>query len=604
MNISMKTRSCILSFSLSGHGFSGVVCIDGMIVAATSLERISRKKNDILLPITRQDLKDFGWKSDPQIYKDNIDLPFDLEIDPDSIKFAQLQGVQTLVSYLTRAAAISLEDVDCVVYTYRYVEQARAYFSEVCPNAEFLVPEHHLSHACQAFMTSPHEEAAIMVVDGQGVPMERTHGDQLAGCLAYGAGNTITSLREIPVRDSLGSMYSSFTTKIGFKTNEEGKTMGLAPYGGDSIYKRLRKGLRFDVSIFNFRRFNTILREGFLLERQLYALPNYMAELNKYKTRKKGEPITELHCDLAYAVQKLTEDVMVHMANWLYQRTKAKNLCIAGGVGLNCVANYQVLIHSPFENVYVHPNPGDNGLAVGQAMWAFSLDGGRGRKYVASHDYLGMEYSASDFRAAVDVLKSRDDIEVQEFSDLNDLYEQMAEHIARGSITSWCQGRSEFGPRALGNRSIIADPRRSDMKDILNSRVKFRESFRPFTPSVLAERCSEFFELEIESPFMLHAAYVRDGKAELVPAITHQDNTARIQTVTADVNERYYNLIKAFERKTGIPMVLDTSFNIADEPIVETPSDAVRCFLSTDIDVLGIDRFLIRKTKKTHLPCQ
>jgi carbamoyltransferase len=598
----MKKRSCILSFSLSGHGFSGVVCIDGMIVAATSLERISRKKNDILLPITRQDLRDFGWKSDPKIYKNNVDLPFDLEIDPASVNFANLEGVQALVSYLARAAAISLADVDCVVYTYRYVDQARAYFSEVCPNAEFLVPEHHLSHACQAFLTSPHENAAIMVVDGQGVPMERTHGDQLAGCLAYGVGDSITGLREIPVRESLGSMYSSFTSKIGFKTNEEGKTMGLAPYGSDSIYKRLRKELRFDVSGYDFRNFRAILRKGFRPDPLLYALPNYMAELNKYKTRKKGEPITDLHRDLAYAVQKLTEDVMVHTANWLYQKTGAKNLCIAGGVGLNCVANYQVLIHSPFDNVYVHPNPGDNGLAVGQAMWAFSLDGRRGRKYVAVHDYLGMEYPAADFRAAVDAVRLRDDIEIQEFSNLDDLYHQMAEHIAQGKITSWCQGRAEFGPRALGNRSIIADPRRDDMKDILNSRVKFRESFRPFTPSVLAERCSEFFQLDIDSPFMLHAAYVREGKAELIPAITHEDNTARIQTVTADVNERYYGLIKAFERKTGIPMVLDTSFNIADEPIVETPDDAVRCFLSTDIDILGIDRFLIRKTRKTHVP--
>jgi carbamoyltransferase len=573
-----------------------------MIVAASSLERISRKKNDILLPITRQDLRDFGWKSNPKIYKNNLDLPFDLEIDPVSVNFANLEGVQALVSYLTRAAAISLADVDCVVYTYRYVDQARAYFSEVCPSAEFLVPEHHLSHACQAFLTSPHENAAIMVVDGQGVPMERTHGDQLAGCLAYGVGDTITALQEISVRQSLGSMYSSFTSKIGFKTNEEGKTMGLAPYGGDPIYKRLRKELRFDVSGYNFRSFRGILRKGFRPDRLLYVLPNYMAELNKYKTRKKGEPITDLHRDLAYAVQKLTEDVMVHMANWLYQQTGAKKLCIAGGVGLNCVANYQVLTHSPFDDVYVHPNPGDNGLAVGQAMWAFSLDGRRGRKYVAVHDYLGMEYPAADFRAAVDAVRLRDDIEIQEFSNLDDLYHQMAEHIAQGKITSWCQGRAEFGPRALGNRSIIADPRRDDMKDILNSRVKFRESFRPFTPSVLAERCSEFFELDIDSPFMLHAAYVREGKAELIPAITHEDNTARIQTVTADVNERYYGLIKAFERKTGIPIVLDTSFNIADEPIVETPDDAVRCFLSTDIDILGIDRFLICKTRKTHVP--
>ncbi|SFN30274.1 carbamoyltransferase [Formivibrio citricus] len=598
------SRNCILSFTLSGHGFSGAVCINGQIVAATSLERITREKNDIFLPITKQDLKDFGWRSDPSIYKNSLNLPFDLELDASSICFEEQPKFKAFLDYLLDAGGFSLSDVDCVVFSYRYVEQARAFFAKYCPNADFLVPEHHLAHACQAFLSSPHDEAAIMVVDGQGVPMERTGGDQLAGNLAYGKGDTIKILHEIPVRYSLGGIYAAFTSKVGFKTNEEGKTMGLAPYGSDTLYKELKKELRFDVNEYNFRKFGALLRRGFQPEHVLYALPNYSAFLNKYKRRSKGEPIEDFHKDLAYAVQKLTEDVMIYLANWLHKKTGAKNLCIAGGVGLNCVANYQVLINTPFEHVYVHPNPGDNGLAIGQALWAYTIDGKCKRKYIATNDYLGRKYSEAEFRSAVDSVRGRDDVIVSEFDDLQNLYEQMASDIADGKITSWCQGRSEFGPRALGNRSILADPRRADMKDILNSRVKFRESFRPFTPSVLAERCNEFFELEFESPFMLHAAYVRSGKAELVPAITHEDNTARIQTVTSDVNERYYGLIKAFEKITGIPMVLDTSFNIADEPIVETPADAIRCFLSTDIDVLGIDKFIIRKLKKTHTPRQ
>jgi carbamoyltransferase len=289
---------------------------------------------------------------------------------------------------------------------------------------------------------------------------------------------------------------------------------------------------------------------------------------------------------------------MVYLANWLHAKTGSKNLCIAGGVGLNCVANYQVLIKSPFENIFVHPNAGDNGLVVGQALYVYNILAKKPRNYIDTHDYLGKPYTEQDVKDAVAKYNTNEEIDITHFEDVNGLYTQMADYIADGYITSWWQGRSEFGPRALGNRSILADPRRNDMKDILNSRVKFRESFRPFTPSVLAERSSDFFEMDIESPFMLLAPYVKEGKADLVPAITHADNTARVQTVTRDVNERYYDLISAFEKKTGIPMVLDTSFNVADEPIVETPEDAILCFLSTDIDVLGVGNFMLRKKKK------
>lgn len=593
-------RNCILSFTLSGHGFSGVLCLNGKIVVATSLERITRIKNDILLPISKLDLEHFGWRSDPENYKRNLDLPFDLEVDPETIDFENLPKFLALLNYLLDAGGIELKDVDCVVYSYRYNDQAKRFFHSKNPKIEFLVPEHHFSHACQAFLPSPFDEAAIMIVDGQGVPLERTGGDQLSGCLAYGNGNSIETLCDLPVRHSLGGFYAAFTKKIGFKTNEEGKTMGLAPYGGPEYYDILKSDLQFGSKEFDIRKFISLAKRGFRPVDVLYSLPNYSAFLKKFKTRLKGEELTDTHRNLAYAVQKITEDVMVYLANWLQDKTGSKNLCIAGGVGLNCVANYQVFARSNFENIFIHPNSGDNGLAIGQALYAYTIDGGNQRNYIATHDYLGMEYPESRFRSAVEAVSGREDLVIKEFDNIEMLYDAMSENIAAGKITSWCQGRSEFGPRALGNRSILADPRRHDMKDVLNSRVKFRESFRPFTPSVLAERSSEFFELEIESPFMLLAPYVKPGKADLIPAITHADNTARVQTVTPDVNERYYGLIKSFEKRTGIPMVLDTSFNIADEPIVETPEDAIRCFLSTDIDILGIDRFLITKKKRTH----
>ncbi len=589
------SRNCILSFTMSGHGFSGALCLDGMIVVATSLERLTRAKYDILLPISKTDLATLGWKMDPNVYKNSLDLPFDLEQDYSKVDFNEIQNFHLLLHYLLSAGGVELKDVDCVVYSYRHNESVKRFFKEKNPKIEFIVPEHHFAHACQAYLPSPFEEAAIMIIDGQGVPLARTGYDQLSGCLAYGTGNAIETLFDLPVKYSLGGMYSEFTRMVGFKTNEEGKTMGLAPYGNPEYYDILKKQLKFGTKELNLRNFSRLVKSGFRPREYLYSLGDYGSFLKKFKRRGKKGEFTDIYKNLSYAVQELTEDVMIHLANWLQKRTGSKNLCIAGGVGLNCVANYKVFAQSKFENIFIHPNAGDNGLAVGQALYAYNLVGGNPRKYTATHDYLGKSYSSKEIQKAVNTYQGRNDLTIRKFDNVSQLYEAMADAIAAGRITSWYQGRSEFGPRALGNRSIIADPRRKDMKDVLNTRVKFRESFRPFTPSVLADRASEFFTIDIESPFMLLAPYVKPGKAELVPAITHVDNTARVQTVSREVNERYYDLIKAFEKRTGIPMVLNTSFNVAGEPIVEAPEDAINCFLSTDIDILGIDNFLISK---------
>lgn len=591
-------KSNILSFTMSGHGFSGVMCIDGEITLATSLERLSRVKNDILLPISKTDLKTFGWTANPSVYQKNIDLQFDLENDYTNVDFNQSDKFMDVLNYLLNSSNLTLNDIDYVVYGYRHNDSMERFFKEKNPNIKFVVPEHHFGHACQAFLPSPYEEAAIMIVDGQGVPLERTGGDQLSGCLAYGNGNSIDVLSDLPVRHSLGGMYGAFTKKIGFKTNEEGKTMGLAPYGTPKYYDILKKDLKFNTKEFSVRDLKLLMKRGFKQREVIYQLPNYNKFLKQFPTRLKQEEITDVHRDLAYAVQKITEDVMIFLANWLQEKTSSKNLCIAGGVGLNCVANYQVLLKSNFKNIFIHPNAGDNGLAVGQALYAYNILENNPRNYIATTDSLGKEYSDHDIQSAIDQYSNDEDLEIKHYTNLDELYDTFASYIENGYITSWFQGRSEFGPRALGNRSIIADPRRKDMKDILNSRVKFRESFRPFTPSVLAENVSDFFELDVESPFMLLAAYVKDGKAELVPAITHEDNTARIQTVTEDVNKPYYHLIKAFYKRTGIPLILETSFNIADEPIVETPFDAIRTFKSTDIDILCLKDYIIKKKSK------
>lgn len=590
----MKKRN-ILSITTSGHGVAGALCIEGKIVAANTLERLTREKYDIMLPISKVDLDTFGWKGNPQSYKENIDLPFDLEGDYTSVDFDKIDKFHLLLNHLLKAGGIELKDIDCVAYSYRHNESAKQFFKNINPEIDFIVPDHHFAHACQAYLSSPFDDAAIMVLDGQGVPKERSDNDPLSGCLAYGKGNSIETLMELPVIHSLGGMYAHITTLCGFKTNEDGKTMGLAPYGNAEYYNLLKNELRFDTMEYNIRDLKGLIKRGFQPKEYLYSIGNYRSFLKQFKKREKKEEFTNTYKNLAYLGQKFVEDVMIYLADWLYKSTGSKNLCIAGGVGLNCVANYQLFANSKFENIFIYPSAGDNGLSTGQALYVHNLVDGHPREFITTHDYLGRQYSSEEIRNAIEKYREHKGIKVQEFNDMNPLYNMMAKFISEGKITSWWQGRSEFGPRALGNRSIIADPRRKDMKDILNSRVKFRESYRPFTPSVLEERAGEFFTLDIKSPFMLLAPYVRKGKEDVVPAITHVDNTARVQTVSKEVNERYYNLIKAFENITNIPMVLNTSFNIAGEPIVETPEDAIKCFLSTDIDVLGIDCYILTK---------
>lgn len=590
----------ILGITTSGHGVGGCLCVNGEVVCANTLERITRKRYDILLPMSRQDMKTFGWDSDPESYRKNLDIPFDLENDYSNVDFGKIEGFNKLLDHLLGEKKLTLKDVDCVAYSYRHNDRVKDFFLKQNSKIKFVVPEHHLSHACQAFYASPFEEAAIMVVDGQGVPLERTGGDPLSGCIAYGRENKIEILHELSVMHSLGGFYAYLTRLCGFRTNEEGKTMGLAPYGTPAIYEQYKHNVEFHEPSGPVDLLKRVVHHGLKgvkMPKALYYLGNYVSFFEKYQRRVPGSEITQLYMDIAYAAQKVVEDVMVYLANMLYDATGSKNLCISGGVGLNCVANYQVLMNSKFKNIFVYPNAGDNGLCVGQALYVHNGLNANPRTYSAGHDYLGKSYTSAQVKNAVDSLCRKDGFSIREYDKMQDLYDEMAVLIEQGKITSWWQGRSEFGPRALGNRSIIADPRRPDMKDILNSRVKFREAFRPFAPSVLAEKAGEYFVLDTESPYMLLAPKVRPGIEKIVPSITHVDNTARVQTVKREDNDHYYGLIKAFEKRTGIPMVLDTSFNIAGEPIVETPEDAIRCFMSTDIDMLGIGKYLIRKKR-------
>jgi len=451
--------------------------------------------------------------------------------------------------------------------------------------------EHHAAHAASAFLLSPFEEAAILTVDAVG--------EWASTWFGIGEGNGFHKLGEINFPHSLGMLYGSVTDYLGFRyASDEGKVMGLAPYGDPEVYLakfreivQLEPEGRFslDMSYFDYH---------------LYGRGHWVSD--KFvrvfgPPRRKEEPIEKRHEDIAAVLQQVTEDACLHMAEYLHAVTKkrtpagARNLCIAGGVGLNSVMNGKVLQHSPFEEIFVQPAANDAGTAVGAALWVHSCLLGLPRPTTMEHAYWGPGFTNEEIAATLVHYDDR-----LTYRQLDDPARVGAEIIARGEILGWFQGRMEFGPRALGNRSILADPRRPDTKDILNARVKHREPFRPFAPSVLEERTGEYFTVDYPSPFMILVFDVQPDKRAVIPAITHVDGTGRVQTVNREINPRYWALIKEFERLTGVGLILNTSFNVMGEPIVCQPREAIECFLNTGVDRLIIGDYLVEKmTEKT-----
>ncbi|GAQ51268.1 carbamoyltransferase family protein [Streptomyces acidiscabies] len=465
---------------------------------------------------------------------------------------------------------------------------------------------HHLAHAASAFLPSPFPEAAVLVVDGAGSLFEGQGVETLT--MSVGNGTEITEiskvygtnwstdgLREARVYQagdsdhSLGFMYKAVSRAIGFTLYEEGpwyltedgKTMGLAPYGSD----RYRAEFRRHLALLPEGRFELHLKDGGLLDFVEHALDGL-----------EGDERFARGADLAWAAQDLLETAVLHAAGWLHRETGLTRLCLAGGVVLNSVANGKILRHTPFTDVFAQPAAGDNGCAVGCAYYGYHVLGEqprpRGPKAPSTaprpqrHTYLGRRYATEEIQRALDA---------------SGLPHRRVERPARlaagllpqGALIGWFTGGSEFGPRALGHRSILADPRRAEMKDILNSKVKHREAFRPFAPAVLAHRAAEYFDLAIESPYMLLVAPVRDDKRQEVPAITHVDGTARVQTLTPEANGAFYELVERFGELTSVPVVLNTSFNDRGEPIVETPEQALAFFGPSQLDYLFLEDFVV-----------
>jgi len=449
-------------------------------------------------------------------------------------------------------------------------------------NGKIIFPEHHMSHAAHTFYTSPFAESAILTIDGVGEWSTTTFG--------YAIDNTINLTNDIRWPHSLGLFYSAFTYFLGFKINEgEYKLMGLSSYGTPKYYDLILDNLidvkddgsiHLDMKYFAFTHDKVMTNDRF-------------AELFGISPKKKDEKMLQVHFDIGASAQKVLEDVILKMVNHVYEKTQMKNLCLGGGVALNGVANYRILKEGPFDNIHIPPSPGDGGSAVGCAQYLYHIY--HNNKRIIEHDsakriyenvYAGPSFSDEEI---VQFLDSKN-ISYEKF-DRESLLKKVSHLIADGNIVGWHQGRMEWGPRALGNRSILADPRHGDMKDILNEKIKHRESFRPFAPSVLEEYAFEYFDIDTSSPYMLMVVPVK--KPKNIPAVTHVDGTGRLQTVSKDSNPLYYDLINEFYKITGIPVIINTSMNVMGEPIVNTPEEAYQMIVKTDMDYLVMNNFLI-----------
>jgi carbamoyltransferase len=454
--------------------------------------------------------------------------------------------------------------------------------------AQFHRVEHHQTHVAAGFLISPFDEAAVLSVDGMG--------DFTSTLTAMARGTQWTELDRVWYPHSIGLLYSAVTMYLGFPYyGDEYKVMGLAPYGepefADFFRRMIRpKGETFELNLDYFAHHKQGIRmswnDGAPVVEPFHS-PLLEKELGPM--RAKGEACTRRHENLAKSLQVVTEETILHMLRCLHAKTKTANLCLTGGVAMNSVANGKVTRETPFENVYVPAGAADNGTSFGAAFYVWNRVLGGARGFVQDHAYWGCEFGADACGEALRQTGLAAESLAQE-----DLVERTVDLLTTGHVVGWYQGRMEFGARALGNRSLLADPRRTDMRDIINLRIKFREKFRPFAPSILEEKVGEWFELDEPTPYMEKVFPIRLAKRELIPAVTHVDGTGRLQSVSRRTNPLYHALISAFYARTGVPIILNTSLN-ENEPIVRTPEEAIRCFLRTDMDALVLGPYLVNR---------
>ncbi|MDC0982038.1 carbamoyltransferase [Candidatus Pelagibacter sp.] len=594
----MKT---ILGISAFYHDSAATILVDGKIIAAAQEERFTRKKHDASYPFNAIEfVLNFAniklSEVDQVIF---FEKPF--------LKFERL--LETYVAFAPRGfksfcMAMPVWLKDKLFQKKMLFNELKRHDNNFNDNKKIFFSDHHLSHAASAFFPSPFEEAIILTADGVGEWATTT--------VAIGKENNLEIKKEIHFPHSLGLLYSAFTYYTGFKVNSgEYKLMGLAPYGVPIYEDKIKSNLinvkedgsfHLDQSYFNYATGLTMTNKKF-------------DNLFGQKVRdSKHEKLTQFHMDIAASIQKVTEDIMIKLIKSLKEEFNISNLCLAGGVALNCVANGKILKEKIFDNIWVQPAAGDAGGSLGAALALWHIDQNNSRK-VDHNDsmqgsYLGPEYSQKEIEEHLDKAGAK-----YEIIDEEELLDKTATDLSNEEAIGWFQGRMEFGPRALGGRSILGDPRSEKMQKNLNLKVKYRESFRPFAPSILKEDLSEWFDINVDSPYMLMVANINKEKTikmtedqknlfgidklnvkrSEIPAVTHVDYSARIQTVHKETNKKYFRLIEKFKDKTNCPILVNTSFNVRGEPIVNTPLDAFNCFMGTDLDKLVIGNCYLSK---------
>lgn len=567
----------ILGISAYYHDSAAALIKDGQVVAAVEEERLSRIKHDNGFPTRAIEycLAQEGVSINDVDYVVFYEKPF--------LKFERIlmTSFGTFPSSYRFFREAMLNMLKEKLWVKEIIQRKLKYQKEV------LFVEHHLSHAASTFFCSPFQEAAILTADGVGEWTTTT--------LGIGKDVEIKLLKEIRFPHSLGLLYSAFTAFLGFEVNEgEYKVMGMAPYGEprylDKVYKLIRVAddgsFWLDMQYFSYHYSPDQTFNGNFVK--LFGEP-------RGKSTSGGDAVDKHYADIAASIQKALEETLLKMVRYLYKETGLKKLCLAGGVALNSVANGRLLHESEFDDIFIQPAAGDSGGAVGAALYVYHSLLGKKREFIMEHAYLGPEFK----QAEIETFLKDNHIPFQSFGE-EELLETIAEALSEGKVLGWFQGRTEWGPRALGDRSILADPRREEMKNVVNSKIKFRELFRPFAPSVLAEKAGDFFELpeaerHFPARFMLYVTPVKEEKRKQVPAITHVDGSARPQIVLKEQNPLYYGLIERFASLTGVPLLLNTSFNLKGEPIVCTPQDAFNTFTKSGLDLLVLGNCLIKK---------